>query len=100
MVEVVWTSQALEDVDEIAKYIERDSPQYARITTQKIFHSVERLKQFPHSGRIIPEFGNELWREVIMGNYRIMYKLNETTVSVFTVMHGRRDVVKKVSERK
>jgi addiction module RelE/StbE family toxin len=100
MVEIEWTPQALEDVDEIAKYIARDSPKYAEITAQKIFHSLERIRKFPRSGRIIPEFNDVYLREVIMDNYRVMYLLTETSAFVFTVMHGRRDVVKKLTEVK
>ncbi|MBM4166491.1 MAG: type II toxin-antitoxin system RelE/ParE family toxin [Ignavibacteria bacterium] len=69
---------------------------HIKLYPQKIIHSVCRLKHFPRSGRKIPEFDNEFMREVLMDNYRIMYLLTETTAFVFTVMHGRRDVWKKL----
>ena len=99
MVAVEWTPQALEDVDEIAKFIKRDSPKYAQITARKIFHSVDRLKRFPRSGRKIPEFDKEFLREVLMDNYRVMYLLTDKTVFVFTVMHGRRDIWTTIMDR-
>jgi len=93
MVRIKWTPQAENDVEEIGKYIERDSPRYARITVQRLYHSVQRLKRFPLSGRVIPEFHNEQLREVLVDSYRVLYNVNEIFVIVFAVVHQRRDLL-------
>jgi toxin ParE1/3/4 len=51
---------------------------------------VERLKDNPRSGRVVPELGNESIREVIHGNYRIVYRLQREVVEIATVFHGAR----------
>jgi len=52
---IVWTLQAVEDVEAIRSYIARDSAHYAALTAERIVDSVERLKEFPRSGRVVPE---------------------------------------------
>jgi hypothetical protein len=51
---IVWTFQAIEDVEAIRTYIARDSPHYASLMAERIVESVERLKEFPRSGRVVP----------------------------------------------
>ena len=72
MTRIVWTIQAVEDVEAIRAYIFRDSPHYAALTAERIVDSVERLKEFPRSGRVVPELEREDCREVILGTYRIV----------------------------
>jgi plasmid stabilization system protein ParE len=50
---------------------------------------VEHLKEFPESGRIAPETDNMTVRELIYGNYRIIYRVEEKRLSVLTVRHGK-----------
>jgi len=62
---VLWSPQALRDLDAIREYIAKDSAHYAGLTVARIFSAVERLIQFPHSGRIVPERDEHEIREVI-----------------------------------
>jgi len=48
---VVWTLQAVEDLEAIRAYIARDSPHYAALMVERIVETIERLKEFPRSGR-------------------------------------------------
>jgi plasmid stabilization system protein ParE len=50
---------------------------------------VEELKAFPECGRIVPETGNKAIRELIYGNYRIIYRLEEKRISVLTIRHEK-----------
>jgi len=54
---IVWSPQSLRDLDAIHEYIAKDSERYADLTVSRIFVAVERLLQFPHSGRMVPERG-------------------------------------------
>jgi len=54
-----------------------------------VFRKVEDLKSFPESGRIVPETENKSIRELIYGNYRLIYRLEEKKISVLTVRHGK-----------
>jgi plasmid stabilization system protein ParE len=56
-----------------------------------IVGAVERLKTFPESGRVVPELSDPLYRELIMGSYRIVYRLRPgESVEILTVFHGAR----------
>ena len=88
MAKIKWTEQALGDVEAIASYIARDSSYYAKMHVQRIFESVRRLEKFPESGRIVPEINKAEIREVILGNYRIIYRYRKNTVEIITVYHS------------
>jgi toxin ParE1/3/4 len=90
MAEIKWTENALSDLDAILDYISRDSIHYARLFAAKIFETVGRLSRFPKSGRIVPEMENEAIREIIYGNYRIIFRIlrEGSEVEILTVHHG------------
>ncbi len=90
MTRIVWTLQAVEDVEAIQSYIARDSPYYAALLAERIVESVERLKEFPRSGRVVPEVGQETYREVIFDTYRIVYRLANERVEILAVVHAAR----------
>jgi len=91
MVKVRWTDFALENLIAIGDYIERDSYVYAQLTVNSLFNSVDILEQHPFAGRIVPEFSNRNIRELIRGNYRIVYKLiSEIDIDIITVHHSAR----------
>lgn len=85
-----WTPQALEDVASIRDFIARDAPGYANVVVDRIFESVERLQDYPQSGRVVPEFEQPDLREIILGVYRIVYQVGEQHVAILTVYHSAR----------
>ena len=86
---IVWSPLAVDRVSEIAGYIAQDNPVAAESWINTVFKKVEDLKAFPESGRIVPETDNKTIRELIYGNYRIIYRLEEKRLSVLTVRHGK-----------
>ncbi len=86
---ITWSPLAIDRVAEITKYIAQDSPNSAQKWVKSTFKIVERLEQFPKSGRIIPEIMQDDFREIIHGNYRIIYRLQSEGISILTVRHGR-----------
>jgi len=72
---IVWSPFALERVEDIAQYIAEDKPGAAVEWVEGIFDTVERLSDFPESGRVVPEVGGRRIREVIFGTYRIIYSV-------------------------
>ena len=87
---VVWSSKALEDVEAIGLYISNDSPSYAGAVVKKMLDSTRTLSHFPFAGRIVPEFGDDSIREKFVYSYRVIYRIQEQTVTVAAVIHGRR----------
>lgn len=90
MVRLIWTKQTRLDLKSINDYISRDSVKYAQITIEKIIYEVKRLEIFPLSGRDVPETNNTAIREIIYGFYRIVYFIEEETISILTVHHSSR----------
>ena len=86
---IIWSPLAVDRVSEIAGYIAQDNPVAAESWINTVFKKVEDLKAFPESGRIVPETDNKTIRELIYGNYRIIYRLEEKRISVLTVRHGK-----------
>lgn len=75
MAEVRWTEQAADDLEAIVDYIARDSPHYASLFCLNIMAKIERLEFIPMLGRIVPEMNARTVREILLGNYRIIYRL-------------------------
>lgn len=84
---VEWSPLALERVSEIARYIAKDNPDAAERWVNELFESVERLADYPQSGRVVPEVGVQRIREVIFGAYRVLYSVKDK-VEILTVRRG------------
>ena len=67
MGKVIWSPAALEDVDSIAEYVARDSADQASLFVLRLLESADRLQEFPRSGRVIPEIGEDDCRELSSG---------------------------------
>ena len=90
MAEIRWTPQAADDLEAIADFISEDSTHYAGLFVIDVLNAVQRLKNFPQSGRIVPESNDPIIREIILGNYRIVYRVKPDLVEILTVYHGAR----------
>jgi toxin ParE1/3/4 len=90
MVEIVWSIPALDQLDEIAEYIALDKPDAASTLVAKIFREVDRLAQFPESGRIPPELPKSVYRELIVQPCRIFYRHERGLVLIVHVMREER----------
>lgn len=77
----------------IAEFIGKDSIKYARLTINNIRERVRQLKHFPESGKIVPEIEIVEIRELIFGNYRIIYKiLSPTRIDIITIHHSAKQL--------
>ena len=93
MVEIRWTLQSLEDIENIAQFISRDSERFARIQVERFFQAEEIICEHPKAGRIVPEIGNNGVREIILGNYRLIYYIiNDIRIDVLTIHHSKREL--------
>ena len=89
MVKINWTNLALQDLNEIAEFISKDSIRYTQITVKYLFESPSLLKTHPKAGRIVPEFNEENLRELIRGSYRIVYRIvDKNRIDILTVHHS------------
>ena len=86
---IIWSPLAIDRVSEIAAYIAQENPTAAEKWVDTVFRKVEDLQGFPESGRVVPGSENKAIRELIYGNYRLIYRLEEKRISVLTVRHGK-----------
>lgn len=99
MKKVVWTNQALQRLNEIEDYISQDSVERAIKFVDKLVTRSEQLGKHPELGRVVPEFGDLRIREILEGNYRIVYRVLNR-VEILTVFEGhmlfpKKDIIKK-----
>lgn len=90
MAEVRWTIQAADDLESITDYIATNSSHYASLFAIDVLAAVERLTDFPSSGRLVPEFDDPIIREILLGSYRIIYRIRDDLVEILTVFHRAR----------
>lgn len=92
MVKIIWTEFAIEDLKSIHNYILKDSKVYADRFIEKLISRVDQLESNPQSGRIVPEFNIGTIRELVEGNYRIIYKINTDFIGIVRVHHSARQL--------
>ena len=73
-------------------YIRKDKPSAARNFRQRTEKVLRRLEDYPHSGRVIPEFPELPHREVIISPYRFFYRVEKKSVWIVAVWHSAQDV--------
>ncbi|MBI5595034.1 MAG: type II toxin-antitoxin system RelE/ParE family toxin [Elusimicrobia bacterium] len=93
---VRWSAEAEHNLDDIAARIALDSPERALAFARRLLAKVGRLSLFPESGRTVPELADldSPPREVIVGDYRVIYRLADKAVEITAVFHGRRKLPK------
>ena len=92
---VLWTTTAKRDLEDIIEYIAKDSVEIALEKYEKIKDSTQRLLLFPEQGRVIPELMKHNitnYHELIISPWRLMYKIEKTSVYVLAVIDGRRNI--------
>ncbi len=87
---VVWTRRALDDLDAIGRYIAGDSPGAAHRWILCLVNRADTLADFPGRGRVVPEYSDPGVREIIVGNYRVVYRVRVQKVEILTVFDGRK----------
>jgi toxin ParE1/3/4 len=85
---VRWTQRATQDLQDIGDYIAQDSPGAARRWVARLKERTRLVAPFPYSGRRVPEQNRDDVREVLLGNYRIVYRIYPDFIDVLTVFEG------------
>ncbi len=88
--QIRWTTDASEDLKQIARYIRRDNPPAARRVASTIFDAANSLQQFPNRGRVGRIIGT---RECVFPGwpYILVYRVMDTTVEILRIYYGAQD---------
>jgi toxin ParE1/3/4 len=79
-------------------YINRENPSAAREFYHKATELLKQLHPFPLSGRVVPEFPDLPFREIIVPPYRFFYRQKDTTIWIVAVWHSTQLPVKPDSQ--
>jgi addiction module RelE/StbE family toxin len=85
-----WSERAAEDLLAIGRYIARDNRPAARRWVEGLRERARLAAEHPLAGRVVPEIEREDIREVLRGNYRIVYRVDGDAIEVLTVFEGHR----------
>lgn len=86
---IIWSPLSLKRALEITQYIANDKPLAARKWIDQILNTVLQLKKFPMKGRIVPEVKRAYIREIILGNYRIIYRTDKKQITILTIRYSK-----------
>lgn len=88
---ISFAASAVDDLEGMrAWYREREVPEVGERLLHEVIAAVERLADFPESGRIVPEFGVAQLREVIHPPFRIVYRVDKDRVRIVRVWRSER----------
>ena len=88
---ILWTREALRQLTEIEDFIAKDSAERAaKFVDEIIAHAESLLPGEPRIGRTVPEISHPDIRELLFRKYRIVYRVNKSSVEILTVFEGHR----------
>ncbi|HEY2412910.1 MAG TPA: type II toxin-antitoxin system RelE/ParE family toxin [Pirellulaceae bacterium] len=92
MAKLRWSPQAADDLEEICRYIARDSEQYARLFAQSAMRILKSMSRERLPGSMVPEYRVEEIRERLLHSYRIVVRVREGSgvLEVVRIIHGAR----------
>ena len=93
--QVLWTEAARLDLVQIVELIAEENPAHARAMLEQVERRCQRLATLPERGRIVPELEAvdvRVYRELVEGPWRIVYRYDADRVHVMAVLDARRDL--------
>jgi toxin ParE1/3/4 len=88
---IEWSRAANKDLDNIHRYISADSVFYAAATVAKLARSTKNLAKFPNLGHRVKDVPDESVRELIVLDYRLIYRISSDVITIAAVIHASRD---------
>lgn len=94
--EVIFTDRFLSRVEDYSDYIAFDDIPTAIEWVREVIQHCEQLRTHPKSGRIVPEFARPEIRELIHGNYRLIYEIKTSQIDMLTIWHTSQELPDKL----
>ena len=85
-----WSNESMLRLAEIEQFIAINSPKKAIEFVDYLISQVESITSTPYIGRIVKEISDPSIRELVIKNYRIVYKFRDNEFTVLTVFEGHR----------
>lgn len=93
--DVILSRFAENDLKEIIAYFYEINPECTMELYKKIKLKILELKTFSFRGKIVPELEKQgiiKYRQIIEGNYRIIYSIKNDNVHVLIIINSRRNL--------
>lgn len=90
MARIIWSPEAVANLEEICKYIAEDYEHLPDYLPKKFGIWLKLFTAFPLAGRMVPEYQRQDLRERIFHGYRIVYLLKPEAVEIVAIVHGAR----------
>src|SRR5512137_1282299 len=88
---IAFAESAVGDLEDIlAWYGDQHVPDVGKRLVGEVIAQVERLADFPESGRIVPEFGLTNLREIIFPPFRIVYRIDAAHIRIIRMWRSER----------
>ena len=92
-VKVVWTDRAKAHLRDVLDFIAFDNPDAALALARRVFAGTDRLAEFPHAGRTVPELEGSPFRELVVPPCRVVYQVRGELVVILVVIRSERRLV-------
>lgn len=90
-VTVIWSDQALEDIERLYNFLKLDNPRAAARIVKELRLAPQRLRAMPRLGQRIYEFPVSEIRRMIVGHYELRYEIRSEVIYVLRLWHGREE---------
>jgi toxin ParE1/3/4 len=90
-VKISFSKSAIQDFASIQEYyLDQGVPQVGQDFVTAIIEHMESLSIHPNIGRVVPEFNDELIRELIHSPFRIVYLRERKSINIIRVWRSGR----------
>lgn len=84
---IIWTDEAIANLEAIAVYIEEFNPLAAQRMALRLVSAAESLAELPDRGRSVGDGKRDL---VVITPYVIRYRADEEKIVIIRIRHGAR----------
>ena len=95
MAQIIWSNPAIEDLHQLREFYSQFSEGYADRLIDKLIARVDILINFPQSGRMASQFKDGLTRELVSGDYSIIYRIQDAdTVTISRIQNNSKPLTR------
>ena len=95
MAQIIWSNPAIEDLHQLREFYSQFSEGYADRLIDKLIARADILINFPQSGRMAPQFKDGLTRELVSGDYSIIYRIQDAdTVTISRIQNNSKPLTR------
>ncbi len=88
---ITWSPRAKRRLLDCMRYIAVQSQDWPTVIAwrDRVYEAVEHLDDFPESGSVVRELNRGSIRQVIVGEYRVIYRIRQGTPEIMSLRHIR-----------